>query len=164
MLNLEETREWFSKTMRKEIEFRGLTLSDVSRDCMINRNKLNNYIQGRSLPNPYILIRLADYLECTVNDLLDFDEPDDDALLGYDPFDLFEDEDEFMAHIRNRLEQRMLEEHISIANLADKTGFNKHTIKYWLGMLKHRPELPRTSDLLRICDALDCTPSDLLGY
>lgn len=164
MISIEETREWLAKTLREELEFHGLTLSDVSRDCMLNRNKLNNYIQGRSLANPYILIKLADYFECTVNDLLDFDEPDDDALLGYDPSDIFEDEDEFMMHIRNRMEQRMLEEHVSIKDLSEKTGFNKHTIKYWLGMLKHRPTLIRTSDLLCICDALDCTPSDLLGY
>lgn len=164
MISIEDTREWFAKTMREEMDFHELTLSDVSRDCMIDRNKLNNYVQARSLPNPYVLSKLADYFECTVNDLLDFDEPDDDSLLGYDLSYIFEDEDEFVMHIRNRIEQHMLDSRISITDLSERTGFNKHTIKYWLGMLKKQPTLIRTSDLLRICDALDCTPSDLLGY
>lgn len=164
MISIEETRVWFAQTMREQMDFHDVSLSDVSRDCLINRNKLNNYVQGRSLPNPYILIKLANYFECTVNEMLDFDEPDDDSLLGYDPFDIFEDEEEFMAHIRNRIERYMLDIHMSIKELSEKTGFNTHTIKYWLGMLKRRPSFIRTSDFLRICDALDCTPSDLLGY
>lgn len=164
MVSIEETRKWFLKTMQEEMDFRNLTLSDVSRICMISRDKLNNYMQGRSLPNPYILIKLADCFECTVNDLLDFDEPDEDSLLGYDPYDIFEDEDEFILHVRNRIARYMEDSHVSIELLAERTGFNKRTIKYWLCMFKNKPKQIRTSDFLRICDALDCTPSDLLGY
>lgn len=164
MIDIEETREWFAKTLREELEFNDITLTDMSQDCGINRNRLNNYIQGRSFPDPYTLIKLAEYFECTVNDLLDFDEPDDDALLGYDSTDIFEDEDELMMHIRNRLGQCMNESRVSIKELSKKSGFNARTIKYWLCMLNRQPTLIRTSDLLRICDALECTPSDLLGY
>ena len=164
MVDLDETRDWFVKELRDLIEYEGLRICDVAEHCGISTDRLNNYLQGRSLPNPYILSVLADLLSCTTNDLLDFDEPDEDELVGYDPLDMFEDTDEFMMHIRNRIERHMRDNKVSIAELSEQTGFNKHTIKYWLGMLKHQPTLIRTSDLIRIADALDCTPSDLLGY
>lgn len=164
MIDVEEIRTWFVQELNERMEDDHLRSRDVARHCQISQDRFNNYLQGRAFPNPFILAIIADFLGCTVNDLLDFDEPDDGMLVGYEPLSMFEDVDEFMTHIRNRLEQYMGEFGISITDLSEKTGFNKRTIKYWLGKLKQQPTLIRTSDLLRICDALDCTPSDLLGY
>lgn len=164
MIDVEEIRYWFADELRERMEDEELRVCDVARNCQISQDRLNNYLHGRSLPNPFIVATLADYLACTVNNLLDFDEADDDVLVGCEPMEMFEDEDEFMSHIRIRLEQCITNEDISLKDLSEKTGFNQHTIKYWLGKLKRQPTLIRTSDLLRLADALNCTPSDLLGY
>lgn len=164
MLDIDEIKDWFVQELRERMEDEEMRVCDVAHHCRITSNRLNNYLQGRSFPNPFVLAILADLFACSVNDLLGFDELDEDELVGFDPLGTFEDEDEFMTHIRNRLEERMLAEDIGIKRLSEKTGFNQHTIKYWLGMLKHQPTLIRTSDLLRLADALNCTPSDLLGY
>ena len=164
MIDMEEIRDWFVQELRERMEDEQLRVCDVAYQCRITSNRLNNYLQGRSFPNPFVLSILADLLACSVNDLLGFDELDEDELVGFDPLSTFDDEDEFMVHIRNRLEQSMLSRDVSTKELSEKTGFNQHTIKYWLGKLKHQPSLIRTSDLIRLADALDCTPSDLLGY
>lgn len=164
MVNLDNTREWFAEEMRRQMKNKGVSLTDVSKDCNIKRDKLNNYMQQRSLPGPDILIILATYFECYVNDFLDFDEPDDAELLYYEPDELFEDEDELMTHISNRMRRIMEDRRIDIAELSDITGYNAYTIRHWLGMHRRRPGLFRTFDLLVLCSALECTPSDLLGY
>lgn len=161
---MEKTRTWFVRELSERMEDEQVRVNEIAHHCQISRDRINNYLQGRSLPNPLILAKMADFLGCTINDLLDFDEADEDELVGYEPSSMFEDEDEFMIHIRNRLERYMIDSDISIADLSEKSGIDKHTIKYWLCMLKRQPTLIRTSDLLRICDALKCTPSDLLGY
>ena len=164
MDNIDEIRSLFAQELSSRIREENLRVSDVASHCQISVDRLNNYLQGRSFPNPLILSSIADFIGFTVNDLLDYDEADEMTLVGYDPLDMFEDEEEFMTHIRNRMEQCMNDMRIDIAELSEKTGFNTRTIKSWLGMLKRQPSLIRTSDLLKICDALCCTPSDLLGY
>lgn len=164
MLDIDEVKDWFIQELSERIEDEGLLIRDVANHCHISQDRMNNYMQGRALPNPYVLSIIADFLSCTVNDLLGYDEFDDDELVGFDPTTMFEGEDEFMIHIRNRLEERMVEEDMTIKELAEKSSSNSRTIKYWLGKLKRQSPLIRTSDLLRLADALNCTPSDLLGY
>lgn len=164
MLDIDKNKDWFIQELSERLEDEGLLIRDVANHCQISQDRMNNYMQGRALPNPYVLAIMADFLSCTVNDLLGYYEADEDELVGFDPLRTFEDEDEFMIHIRNRLEERMLAEDMIAKELAEKSGSNTHTIKYWLGKLKRQPHLIRTSDLLRLADALNCTPSDLLGY
>ena len=156
--------QWFSDEVKERMRDKEVAIGDMSYHCKIRSALLGNYIQGKTFPNLWALILIADFLETTTNELLDFDEAYEDSLLMYDPFSIFDDEDEFAMHVRNRLENFMVNEHISIAELSEKSGFTKQTIRKWLGINEKQPELPRTSDFLRICDALDCTPSDLLGY
>lgn len=164
MLDINKNKDWFIQELSERLEDEGLLIRDVANHCQISQDRMNNYMQGRALPNPYVLAIMADFLSCTVNDLLGYYEADEDELVGFDPLRTFEDEDEFMIHIRNRLEERMLAEDMTAKELGEKSGSNTHTIKYWLGKLKRQPPLIRTSDLLRLADALNCTPSDLLGY
>ena len=164
MLNIESKLDWFGKELKYHMKEENMMPRDVSYHCKINSNLISNYIQGKTFPKLWVIVLLSDLFEITVNELLDYDEADDDVLVDYDPFSIFEDEDEFAMHVRNRIEQYMISSHISIQELSERTGFTKSTIRRWLGMSDKQPELPRTSDFLRICDALDCTPSDFLGY
>lgn len=164
MVDIEDIREYFAEELRRRMECEGLYPRDIAYHCEIKSELVYNYLRGSAFPNPWRLSLIADLFTCTTNELLDFDEPDDDSLLGYDPKDMFEDEEEFTMHFRNRLDLYMSDSGMSIPDLSFKTGFNEYTIKRWLGKLQQSPTLPRTSDVLVLCDALCCTPSDLLGY
>ena len=164
LINIEEVRLKFVDELRYAMDCENLRPKDISDYCRISQNNFSNYLQGKSLPNLWVMVLISDLLECTVNELLDYDEADEDELVGYDPFATFEDEEEFTYHVRNRLEQYMVHSGNGVKELSEKTGFNPRTIRRWLGMSKNGPELPRTSDFLVICDALGTTPSDLLGY
>ena len=164
MLDLDYVRNYFAEELRDNIEFEEVALVEIAYRCRIRAELISNYLNGRCLPNPYNLSKLAEYFEVTVNELLGYDYADDDTLVGLDIQYTFYDEDEFAMHIRNRLDAEMRYRNIDIKELAERTGFNPHTIKGWLGKLQKRPSLIRTADLLKICDALDCTPSDILGY
>lgn len=164
MVDTEYILNWFSNEMRRRMNELELWPRDVSYHCKVRPSVMNNYLQGKSFPSPWTLVLIADFLETTVNELLDFDEPDEDELVGYDPISIFEDDDEFAAHVSNRVKRWMAELDVDVFELAEKTGFTRRTIRRWFGLSDKQPELPRTSDLLRICDALECTPSDLLGY
>ena len=164
MIDIDDIRDWFAQELRYKMEDEGMKPSDLARYCEIGPTNVNNYLQGNSFPSPWVLAKMADLFCCTVNDLLDFDEADEDSLVDYDLKAMFEDEEEFTMHIRNRLELCMLDNRINVYDLSEMTGFNPYTLKRWLGKLRSAPTLIRTSDLLKLCDALGCTPSDLLGY
>lgn len=164
MVDIDSTLDWFSSELKRRMNYLELWPRDVSYHCKVSSSAMNNYLQGKTFPSPWTLILIADLLETTVNELLDFDEPDEDSLVGYDPFSIFDDEDEFAIHVSNRVKLWMAESDIDIFKLSERTGFTRRTIRRWFGLSDKQPELPRTSDLLKICDALGCTPSDLLGY
>ena len=164
MIDTTVIRQWFSKELRRRMNEEEVKPRDMSYYCRVSPNVLGNYLQGKSFPKPWTLAIIADFLCTTTNELLDFDEADDDSLVKYEVLSIFEDEEEFSMHVRNRIEEQMNKSHIGLEELSEMTGFTVHTIKRWLGCNGKQPELPRTSDLLILCDALDCTPSDLLGY
>ena len=164
MIDIERTKDWFATELRYNMEDEKMRPTDLARYCKVTAANMNNYLQGTSFPNPWVLVNMANLFGCTTNDLLDFDEAEDEMLVGYEPDDMFEDEEEFTMHVRNRLELCMLENRMNVNDLSEITGFNPYTIKKWLGKLRTPPTLIRTSDLLKVCDALGCTPSDLLGY
>lgn len=164
MVDIEEKRLVFVDELRYAMECEKMRPIDVYNHCRISQNSFSNYLQGKTFPNLWLMVLIADLFGCTVNELLDYDFVDEDELVGYDPFNTFDGEDEFACHVRNRLDNYMTRMNISVNELSEKSGFNTHTIRRWLGVSKKGPELPRTSDFLKLCDALGCTPSDLLGY
>lgn len=164
MINSYDRAQWFKDYLKDLMDYNEVTVSDISKHCEISAQRFNNYLYGRTLPQLWTLVMIADFLETTTNELLDFDEADDDVLLSYDPYTLFEDEEEFTAHVRNRIKQYMIDNNIDIFYLSEETGFTRLTIRRWLGLSGNRKDLPRTSDFIVICDTLGCTPSDLLGY
>ena len=164
MVDIEGKLEWFGKELSERMEDEKLSPSLLAYYSRLTPEKLYNYRQGKAFPKLWNLALLASYLGITVNELLDYDEPDDDSLVQYDPFDIFEDEYEFAMHVHNRVSYAMSDAKLDIFELAERTGFTRATIRKWFGFNDKSPELPRTADFLEICDALDCTPSDILGY
>lgn len=144
MVDIDSTLDWFSSELKRRMNYLKLWPRDVSYHCKVSSSSMNNYLQGKTFPSPWTLILIADLLETTVNELLDFDEPDEDSLVGYDPFSIFDDEDEFAIHVSNRVKLWMVESDIDIFKLSERTGFTRRTIRRWFGLSDKQPELPRT--------------------
>ena len=162
MINDRRVIEYFSKELTRRMNTDGLKDRDISTYCCISEENLRGYRCGERLPNPWYLVMMSEFLECSVNDLLGFSYSDD-----YVDFEsakasrVFSSENQFELYLGRRIDSYMNKRRISINMLSMNSGISIDTIKHWLG--KH-PRLPRTTQLLRVCDALDCTPSDLLGY
>ena len=163
-MNIERKLSWFGKEVKERIEEEGIKPSTIAYECQVAPGSIYNYTQGKTFPKLWNLSLLADYLGTTVNELLDYDEPDKESMIGYQCLSMFEDEYEFAMHVHNRVNNAMIDAHIDISGLSYKTGFSKSAITKWFGFGDKDPDLPRTPEFLRICEALGTTPSDLLGY
>ena len=119
-----------------------------------------HYKSGNCCHELYTLILIADYLECSVNELLGYS---DDLLLEHnnDLEDILQNEDTFSDYFRDRLIQCMKTRNVSAKKSSESTGIALNIIEMYLSI--HR-WIPRVPDFLLICDALECTPSDLLWY
>ena len=103
---------------------------------------------------------MAELFNCTVNDLL-----------GYRYFRRVQNglaRSIPQAKIRiaksmwNKIDDSLASKHINHIQLAERIGVSFKTLETWFKMPNEK--YPKTIVFLRICDALDCTPSDLLGY
>lgn len=140
-------------------------LRDVNMARLLNMSSMNipAYKNGTRLPNPWYLVLIAEKFDCIVNDLLGYD--------GYYIKNNFEREpatkkfssiNRYEIYFRDRLAGMMNIRDVSASELAVLVDKTEDTVRNtWLG---NCPRLPDINNLLRICDALDCTPSDLLGY
>lgn len=162
MINERLLAKQFATELNNRMEYHQLRNRDLSGYCQLSENNLPSYRNGERLPNPWYLVMMSEKLECTVNELLGFD-------LIYNPniyqdcqaSRLFSAENLFTVYLSRKLKQIMRDRQIGVTELSQKSGVSKDALSSYLS--KH-PTLPKTIQLLRICDALDCTPSDLLGY
>ena len=140
----------------------GISDRELSAYCQISEVNLPGYRSGKHLPNPWYLVLMAERLECTVNDLLGFERIT--ALSYTQPnraSDTFSAKNRFEVYFGNRLARYMNENNIGIVALSYESGLSVNRINRWLS---DHPSMIQTPDLLRLADALNCTPSDLLGY
>lgn len=145
----------FKKLMNDENE----RIQDVSYYCEIDREVLRRYRDRGQFPNPWQLVLIADHFECSVNELLGFERPKD--IIKHQATNIFPGENHFAEYLSNEIIQRMNKINMTIEDLTHQIKSSRDTVERWFDRW---PTLPKTTHLLRICDALDCTPSDLLGY
>ena len=119
---------------------------------------MRDYMKGIRFPRPITLIRIAELLECSVNELP-----------GYGYFEINRRERSFDSgfdtryvtyYFINKIIFLMKEKHIGINDLSRKSGINEYILANYF----RYSSLQEISTILKICDAIDCTPSDLLGY
>lgn len=65
-LNATDWRDEFSRRLRRLVTQSMMTEDELSELTGISRVSLSQYLNGRSAPNPYNLLRLARALECSV--------------------------------------------------------------------------------------------------
>ena len=153
---------WFSNELVSRMADKGVTYQQVAFASRSMPHNINGYIRGESFPSPWRIALIAGYLECTIDNLLGYD----DNYFKYNSriekaFTRFPDEDSFTPYLRDRIIQRMKKMNMTEEDLIRKSGLSPQTIKRYLCVHSGAPQIP---SLLRICDAFRCTPSELIGY
>lgn len=154
--------QWFSRELVERIETKGVTHRQVAFRSRTTPHSVMGYIQGDNFPNPLTLILMAEYLDCTIDELLGYKD------VGFvkkhrkeSAFDIYPNEDSFTPYLRECIIKQMKLENMTAETLAQLSGVNLQTIKRYLCV---HSGMPQMSNLLRMCDALGCTPSELIGY
>lgn len=119
---------------------------------------LRKYLKDAKLPSPTVLIKMADLFECSVNDILGYEHFEGKPLTQ--PFDSGRDTSRVGQYFVFEVTNRMKENRMCFSDLAAYS----FTPEVKLYKCLNTCILPDTLTILRLADALDCTPSDLLGY
>ena len=160
MMNNElNTREWFGIELRERMADAKIKAADLCKFCDVTRAAMSQYIYGHSFPDLWRLVLIAERLNCSVNDLLGYAEFDEEFARSASK--TFPGENHFAEHLAIRIVRRMEQLGYDYESLANATGISLDTIDRYFGRW---PELPRTDKFFKICEALDCTPSEPLGY
>ena len=163
MIDEKKIRSWYAAEVKERMEDAGLEPYRIAYLCQVKHDYVYGYLQGKPFPKLWNLILLAECLDCSVNDLLGYDEIDDvDVYERLLASRTYIDETDFAEHFSKRFARIMDEQCILAEDLHKRTGISLAAIEHWLG--EEPVALPTVLNLLRICDALDCTPTDLLGY
>lgn len=153
---------WFSQELIERMEAINITHKQLALECRSRPSNIIGYMQGRNFPNPWTLVLLCERLGCSVDEILGYEDS------GYVPkrnrdraFSKYPHDDDFTPYLRNRLILLMKKRKMSAEDLAAESGVRLNTIERYLCVHSGMPEMP---NLLRMCDALDCTPSELIDY
>lgn len=152
--------ETFSRKLKDKMAKENVTQAYMMDYCEISKQPLNSYVHGRSFPNPWNLVLIAECLGCRVNYLLGYKENSRPA--RHAASTRFADQKEYTKFVSARLVKQMEAKGITPEELAEHTGASLKNVKFWLG--HKRTTLPRMVNILEIADLLGCTPSDILGY
>ena len=161
MIDTRDVLITFSEELNRRMEEKGVSYRQVAFAVRVARGSMIHYKSRYCFPKLWILVLIANYLECSVNELLGYPVCFSNSDRKYDAIELYPNEDVFIDYFRDRLRQQMRLEDVSSQQLAMKTGFKVDTIEMYLSVHRWIPQVP---DFLVLCDALKCTPSDLLGY
>ena len=161
MVDIKAALRRFAIELDKLMDDNGVTYRQVALAARVTRGSMIHYKSGNAFPELYSLVLMADYLNCNVDDLLGYIPNHAEVGRRIEANDRFRNKDDFADYFRLRLYECMRENAVDANELARRASVSSNTIDMYLSV--HR-WLPRTSDFLHICDALNCTPSELLGY
>lgn len=160
MIDARDALTIFSEELRHIMQDKNVTHRQVALAARVTRERMSRYKNGVCFPDLWTLVLIADYLKCSVSELLGYS----DRLSlehSYNAGKLYTNEDIFIDYFRDRLRQQMRIERINSEQLAERSEIPLKTIEMYLSVHRWIPHVP---EFIAICSALDCTPSDLLGY
>ena len=160
MVNVRDVRITFAEELNTRMQEKGVTYRQTALAAGVTKGAFIHYKSGNCFPELFTLIRIANYLNCSVDSLLGY-RSDGRLRLNTDIGGGFFNEDKFKDYFRERFATMLKRARMSVDELTCKSLVSIETIEMYLSVHRWVPQVP---DLLRICDALDCTPSDLLGY
>lgn len=70
--NEEEWRKIFSNRLYRRMRIKGITQDELAWRAGISAGMMTNYVNGYSTPSAYKLLKIANVLECSVEDLIYF--------------------------------------------------------------------------------------------
>lgn len=158
----QSVKDWYAAEVKERMEEAGLRSYHMAYYCQMKHAGIYQYLSGAVIPDPWRLVLMAERLDCCVNDLLGYEDVEDVSVFeSCQASVMFADERQYATCLADRLKRYFNERGLTIERVSELTGITVVTIKRWMGV---RPALPQISQFLRLVDALDCTPSDLLGY
>lgn len=163
MPTIDEIHTWFVAEVKERMTELDLRPYHLVRLCKIKEDRIDSHLRGDTFPGLFSLVLMAEHLECTVNDLLGFEEIEEiDIYERYLASDMFFTESQYATCLSDRVRRYLEERNMTLAGLAKQTEFRLETVRHWFS--KTRPHLPPTVKFLKVCEILECTPSELLGY
>jgi hypothetical protein len=151
-------RKYFSDYVSRMMDERDIRPWYVAYYSETYDGVLRSCLKMARLPGPITLIMMAELFECTVNDLLGYDyvEVEKRDYL----FDSGRDTKHVLNYFREQLRGKLEESDIDPNEKVQFSECRTTTI----GRLVECGCVPDTPVLIQICDILNCTPSELLGY
>lgn len=149
-----EIRKYFAERLKQGIEEHDLRLWYVAYYADTSEAFLRSCLKLKKLPRLDSLILIAELFHCTVNELLGFELVD--VKSRTEPFNPGLDTQYVVNYFVRELLERDFE--------WDEFQFNEHDMDVDFRRCIRNRRFPSTDAFLQICSALECTPSDLLGY
>lgn len=150
--------KYFSEYVSQRAKELDISLWYVAYYSETSETAFNKYMKGVRLARPTTLIMIAELFECTVNELLGY--PRVRIPRKNNKFNSGLDTKRMLEHFYSETARLMIRKRISIDELAEYVGVTPYTLESYF---KYNT-LYDGSTMVRICDALECTPSELLGY
>jgi transcriptional regulator with XRE-family HTH domain len=119
----------------------------------IEQSTLANYENGKRVPKIEILIKIAEYYNCSVDFLLGIEKSGGD---NYSDFIL--DESEFSHEFKCRIRELMKESNMTSEEFSTKTGLHPEDVDSYI----YGNRMPSIEDLIKIAGALRVSTDYLL--
>lgn len=132
-----------AKMIKLKASQKNVVIKNMLADLNLGSNTMSNLYHGKSLAFDS-LAKIADYLNCSIDELLGRSVPSNDETENINLDNLF---------------VRMKELKISVKKISDDTGISTGNISDW----KNGRSLPSSSKLYILADYLDCSTDYLLG-
>ena len=161
MVNSKSILITFSEVLRTKMADFNLSNRRLAIGSRVTSEKISGYRNAVCFPKIWTLVLIADYLECSVDELLGYSNFGHHNAYGKCASDVFQNEDVFADYFRNRLLSTMNVKGMTSYELSLKSRCSENTINMYLSVHRWTPQVPV---FLNLCDALECTPSELLGY
>lgn len=149
-----EIREHFAKYVSRELNEREIHPWYLAHYSDASERVIGASLKMKKLPRIDSLILIAELFECTINDLLGFKAVDVQTRDTF--FNPGIDSKRVADYFTNQITERGF--------IIDDFRFNEPDMDVELKRCIRFRRLPNTDAFLQICEALDCTPSELLGY
>ena len=136
-----------SDTLKELIELRGLTEQMIADGSGIPVSCISQYVRGKQAPYLDSLIKLADYLHCSIDFLLgNSDDCSDKTCKTCPPFS-------------ERLEELRKKKGLTSMQIYNAEGLSKSSYYEW----RRGKSLPTIENLANLAKVFDCTIDEVLG-
>lgn len=137
----------FAERLSELVLYSDFTVSQLNQILHCGNSTLNHYLTGRHKPTVDMLVRVADYFNCTTDFLLGLEENSvAQSFNACPPFN-------------ERLNILCKEFSVSRYELQKRTKISESVMRYWArGKTK-----PSVDNLIKIANALECSVDFVLG-